>query len=114
MRRLTPNAVDIHTGDPRLGKDFFKVFLDPFRPEIALDKPVVSTGRTSIYRRIDSATVVTMQLIGQFMKIKRHIAIATLRNPAANFANLVRGISPPVLEKNNLFARRQGAFDGGM
>jgi hypothetical protein len=78
MGCLTPDAVDIHTGDTGFGENLFQVFLDTFRPEIALDKPMVAAGGTGGQRGIYGTAIMTVQFIGQLMKVERHVAVTAL------------------------------------
>src|SRR5882757_644767 len=53
-----------------------------------------------------------MQLIGQLVKVEGYVTVPALGDPAANLADLVRGISPAVLKENDLFAGGQGMRNG--
>src|SRR5260221_13671083 len=53
-----------------------------------------------------------MQLVGQLMKVEGHVTVPALGDPAANLADLVRGISPAVLKEDDLFAGSQGMLNG--
>src|SRR6516225_5000747 len=55
MSILSAYTVNIHTGYPRLGKDFFQMLFNPFRAKIPLCEFVIPTGSTGAYRRINSA-----------------------------------------------------------
>jgi hypothetical protein len=76
----------------------------PFRPEIALHESMVTAGGADADRRVYGTAIMTMQLVGQLVKIERNVTVAALRDPAADLADLVRGIAAAVLEKDDLAA----------
>ena len=70
MGRLHPEGIDIHAGDPGVGKFLFQELFDPFGPKIAMDKFMITAGGTGVHRRIYSTAIMTMQLIRQLMKVQ--------------------------------------------
>ena len=104
MRRFTAYTVHIHPGDMGCRKQGLQFLLDFFRTEIPLDKLMIPAGCTGIHGRIGCAAVMAKQFIGQLMKGQGNITVFALRYPSADFTDLVRGITPPVTEKNHLLS----------
>ena len=104
MGRFAADAVDIHPCDAGFGKDRSEMFFDPLRPEIALDEAMVAAGGADVDRRVYGTAIMTMQFVGQLMKIERYVAVAALRDPAADLADLVGRIAAAILEKDDLAA----------
>src|SRR6185437_14624165 len=101
VRRFAADAVDVHARDLCLREDFFEVFFDPFRTEIALHKTMVAACRAGMHGRIEGTAIMTVELIRQLVEVQRDIAIPALRYPATDFAYLVRAIPAAVLEKDH-------------
>ena len=102
MGRLSADAVDIHPCDPGFGEDRSEMFFDPLRPEIALHKSMVAAGCAHLDRRVYRTAIMTMQLVGELMKIERYVAVAALRDPTADLTDLVGRIATAILEKDDL------------
>jgi hypothetical protein len=70
MGCLSSYTVDVHAGNAGLGEDFFEMFLNPFGTEIALDKTMVAAGGTGLDGRVYGTAIMTVQFVGQLMKIQ--------------------------------------------
>ena len=100
---LAARGVQIHARDLLTGEYGLDVILDALGPVPDDFYTRQLTGWTQVGKRYRIAAVVAHQAVVMLVIGERHIAVFTLRNPAALFAAHHGRVASTILEQNHLF-----------